>query len=161
MEPALPRVLADPADLTARADVQQASLLAGLAISQTRTAIAHAISYPLTLHLGVPHGLACSFTLPAILDLFDAPGQAIPLDDGLRRRIRCMLGRLDLAQGLASYANRDDVWSLRDLMRHPGRSDNFTMPISEETMRLIVFSSLTRADYEANAIRKDRQHDSA
>jgi len=47
--------------------MQIASVLAGLAISQTRTALAHGISYPVTSHLGVPHGLACSFTLPQLL----------------------------------------------------------------------------------------------
>lgn len=50
-----------------RRELQEASFLAGLAISQTRTAIAHAISYPFTSHFGVPHGLACSFSLSTIL----------------------------------------------------------------------------------------------
>lgn len=56
---ALPIALSDPANWSARSDLQNASLFAGLAISHTRTAIAHAISYPLTTHFGVPHGLAC------------------------------------------------------------------------------------------------------
>ena len=47
--------------------MMEASLLSGLAISQTRTALAHSISYPLTTHFGLPHGFACSFTLPEIL----------------------------------------------------------------------------------------------
>jgi len=42
------------------------SLAAGLAISHTRTALCHSISYPLTLHFGVPHGLACAFTMPEV-----------------------------------------------------------------------------------------------
>lgn len=46
----------------------QASNLAGKAINITRTSIAHAISYIYTLNFGVPHGLACSFTLPKIHD---------------------------------------------------------------------------------------------
>ena len=44
-----------------------AALSAGLAFSNTRTAIAHSISYPVTLHHHVVHGIACSFTLPMIL----------------------------------------------------------------------------------------------
>jgi alcohol dehydrogenase len=47
--------------------MMEASLLAGLAISQTRTALAHSMSYPVTAHFDVPHGIACSFTLPSIL----------------------------------------------------------------------------------------------
>lgn len=54
-------------DLRGRTKMLEASLLAGLAISGTRTGIAHSISYPLTAHFGIPHGLACSFTLPAIV----------------------------------------------------------------------------------------------
>ena len=43
-----------------------ASNYAGKAINITRTSIAHAISYKYTLEHDVPHGLACSFTLPKI-----------------------------------------------------------------------------------------------
>jgi len=49
--------------------LSEAALLAGLAISQTRTALCHSISYPLTAHFGVPHGYACAFTMPAVLKL--------------------------------------------------------------------------------------------
>ncbi len=63
---ALPRVLADDRQLKIREELLRASLFSGLAISQTRTALAHSISYPLTAHLGIPHGLACSVTLPAL-----------------------------------------------------------------------------------------------
>ena len=41
-----------------------AALTAGLAFSNTRTALAHSISYDMTMHHGLPHGIACSFTLP-------------------------------------------------------------------------------------------------
>jgi alcohol dehydrogenase len=64
----LTALLADPSDLFLRAKLMEASLLAGYAISQTRTALAHSISYPLTSMFGLPHGFACSFSLPAILD---------------------------------------------------------------------------------------------
>lgn len=53
--------------LAERDQMSEASLLAGLAISQTRTALCHSISYPITLHFGVPHGLACAFTMPYVL----------------------------------------------------------------------------------------------
>jgi alcohol dehydrogenase class IV len=42
-------------------------MFAGLAFSNTKTAISHSISYPITLKYKVPHGIACSFTLPIIL----------------------------------------------------------------------------------------------
>ncbi|QOW63584.1 phosphonoacetaldehyde reductase [Campylobacter hepaticus] len=45
-----------------------ASIHAGLAFSNTQTALAHAISYPITMKLGLSHGLACSFTIPILLE---------------------------------------------------------------------------------------------
>ncbi|WP_413813784.1 iron-containing alcohol dehydrogenase, partial [Rhizobium sp. Root482] len=45
---ALGKVANTPDDLQARSDMAQASLLAGLCISHTRTALAHSMSYPIT-----------------------------------------------------------------------------------------------------------------
>jgi len=56
-----------PNDIAAREGMARASLLAGLAFSNTQTTAAHAMSYPLTTHFGVPHGLACSISVPELL----------------------------------------------------------------------------------------------
>ena len=63
----LPKLLNDLNNLELRYAIAEASLNAGLAFSNTKTAIAHNISYPITLGWGVQHGIACSFTLPTIL----------------------------------------------------------------------------------------------
>lgn len=52
-----------PTNLAYREKLCRASVLAGLAFSQTRTTACHSISYPLTMHYEVPHGLAVSMTL--------------------------------------------------------------------------------------------------
>lgn len=54
-----------------------AATLAGQAISITGTTAAHAMSYPLTARLGVPHGLACALNLTWLVPLVEAapPGQ--------------------------------------------------------------------------------------
>ena len=57
----------NPASLPARSAMSLAALCSGLAISVTRTGLAHSMSYPITAHLGVPHGLACGICLPAVL----------------------------------------------------------------------------------------------
>ncbi|MGJ3259885.1 MAG: phosphonoacetaldehyde reductase [Rhodospirillales bacterium] len=62
----LATALESPADIGLRSNVQSAALLSGLAMGTTQTALAHSISYPFTSRFGVPHGLACSFTLPVI-----------------------------------------------------------------------------------------------
>jgi alcohol dehydrogenase len=63
----LPRLVNDLKDLELRSRMASAALSAGLAFSNTRTAIAHSVSYPVTLHRNVAHGIACSFTLPVVL----------------------------------------------------------------------------------------------
>ena len=52
-----------------RIALARASLLAGLAMSQTQTALAHALSYDLTLNEHMPHGHACAVWLPMVWEL--------------------------------------------------------------------------------------------
>lgn len=56
-----------PDDRKARNAMHLASLMAGVAFSQTRTTGIHAISFPLTAEFGASHGTACSITLPAFI----------------------------------------------------------------------------------------------
>ena len=63
----LPALLGAPDDRALRGRIALAALLAGMAFSNTKTALAHSISYDMTLRYGLPHGIACSFTLPMVL----------------------------------------------------------------------------------------------
>ena len=63
----LPRVLADGADLEARADVQLAAAWAGLAIENSMLGAAHALANPLTARHGLPHGQAVGMMLPHVV----------------------------------------------------------------------------------------------
>ena len=47
-----------------------AANFSGKAINIAKTSICHAISYPITTHYGVPHGLACALTLPFFMRHF-------------------------------------------------------------------------------------------
>jgi len=62
----LRRAVDEPRDLETRERLCRASVLAGLAFSQTRTTACHSISYPLTLMFDIPHGLAASITLDPV-----------------------------------------------------------------------------------------------
>jgi alcohol dehydrogenase class IV len=59
----------DPSDLNVRNNLIKASAIAGLAFSNTTTAAAHSISYPLTIRFGIPHGVASSISLIPLLEL--------------------------------------------------------------------------------------------
>lgn len=67
------KVLNQPNDITLRKEIALGSLYAGLAFSNTRTTACHSISYPLTLALGMVHGIAASITLAKIMAInFDS-----------------------------------------------------------------------------------------
>lgn len=51
-----------------RAALQYASMVAGMAIAQTGTALVHAMGYPLTYHKGMPHGRANGVLLSGYLN---------------------------------------------------------------------------------------------
>ncbi len=132
----------------------ECSLFAGMAISQTRTALCHSISYPITAHYGVPHGLACAFTMPSVLRLnlraddgrFDqvaaqlhaggvGTGDILFLFDELyeelsvRQRVRSAVGRLE------------GLLSLIPQMYTPERANNNLAPIDETDIEQILRSS--------------------
>lgn len=91
-----------------RAQLMEASLLAGMAISQTRTALCHSISYPITARFGVPHGLACGIWMPQVLS-FNAPA-----DDGRLARLALLLGFAsmpDFRKGLEQLLEKLEAWS--------------------------------------------------
>ncbi len=63
----LPLLLNDLNNVQYRTEILKACMYAGMAFSNTQTAVAHAMSYSITLNHGIPHGIACSFTLPMLL----------------------------------------------------------------------------------------------
>ncbi|RVT50125.1 iron-containing alcohol dehydrogenase PsrA [Rubrivivax albus] len=90
----LPKLMKHLDDLDLRSRMALAALRAGMAFSNTRTALAHSISYEMTLRHGLPHGIACSFPLPMVLERaigqrYDRDavleGALGPLDDAPRR----------------------------------------------------------------------------
>ena len=58
----LRRAYRDGSNMIARKNMAAASVLAGLAFSQTGTTGSHGCSYVLTTHYGMAHGTACAFT---------------------------------------------------------------------------------------------------
>lgn len=57
----------EPENEMARSSMMKASVMAGIAFSQTRTTGIHAISFPLTAEFHANHGTACAITLPAFI----------------------------------------------------------------------------------------------
>lgn len=151
---ALPRLKSDLTDHKARALIAEASLLAGMCISQTRTALCHSISYPITAHFDMPHGLACTFSMSAIAQavLADAPQG---LDDVARLSgqgdAAVLVGRLDAVLDTVGLSTLTARWlpeprsallDLCDEMVTPGRADNFVLPVDTNFLADIISKSV-------------------
>lgn len=135
-----------PEDLPGREALQQAALLAGLAISQNKTAILHAISYPLTLKYGIPHGLACSFALSGIGELVNqAEAWRSPEDFKLARQATVLAREFNLPELMRSYCSIEDILALAPEMYAPERADNFILPLSREQLLKVLTSSMQQA----------------
>jgi alcohol dehydrogenase len=116
---ALPPLVADPGDIALRTGVARAALLAGLAMSNTKTALAHALSYAITLEHGVAHGIACSFSLPRVMRAAigvdadcDGPLEAIfgpDLEAGAGRLAEFLAG-LGVSAAPADHGVADQEW---------------------------------------------------
>lgn len=126
----LPVVMTELHNIESRANMLQASLLAGLAISQTKTAIAHSISYPLTAHYGVPHGLACSFTLVNIITFYlkQNPNSSFK---SIMIQTRTMLMEFDLSKHLGKYVTSAQVNNVKSEMFNFDRLGNFDLNLDD------------------------------
>jgi alcohol dehydrogenase len=145
-----PRRYAEPA---VRRAVQDASVEAGLAFSATRTAIAHSISYPLTARLGVPHGLACSFTLPEVLRLngrhapergaLIAGALGAPSPEDAAARFYALYETLGVGTRLAGYVGtRARAAGLRCSFIAPGRAENNLAPVDQAGAERLLEAAL-------------------
>ena len=63
------RVLSDPGDMEARAQMQLGACFAGMAIETSMLGAAHATANPLTAHHDITHGQAVGMMLPAVIRL--------------------------------------------------------------------------------------------
>lgn len=131
----LPMLAEDLRNVDLRERMARASTLAGFAFSNTKTAIAHSLSYPITLRHGVPHGIACSFSLPMIVRSVAKEGgicaeglRAIFGDDNRSAsdELSAFLERLDVSTDYRSYGiDEAEFISLVDLAFDGERGQNF------------------------------------
>lgn len=129
----------------------ECSLLAGLSISQTRTSICHSISYPITSYFGVPHGLACGFTMPFVLryNLKNDDGRLTQLSKDLFGKQASKTDLIDLfdkfhsslkiQERVKSYISSfDKLDKLADKMITPNRAENNMCKVEAKDIKAII-----------------------
>lgn len=116
----LPTLLGQLHRVDLRARLAVAAVQAGVAFSNTKTALAHSLSYGLTLERGVAHGIACSFSLPCVMRM--AFGRDVQLDalllsvfdagdvDAAVETLSAFLERLGVSTNPAAYGIGAGQW---------------------------------------------------
>ena len=122
--------------------LQVAAVYGGLAISISRTAISHSISYPLTSHLSIPHGLAVGFTLAAIYESLNGEELKFVEDQFSMAEVVLQLKNIDLLHHIHRHANTAQILNLVDEMSTSDRAKNFIRPINRELIISILKKSL-------------------
>lgn len=135
----------EPGDIQAREMLCRASVLAGLAFSQTRTTACHSISYPMTMIFEMPHGLAAAITLEAVanrnkghfpndirlLALFERYGGLLHwMDTVCGEEIKLRLSAFGITQ--------DDIEIIVDKAFAGGRMENNPVDFKKEDVRKIL-----------------------
>lgn len=119
-----------------RSNMMKACMYAGFAFSNTQTAIAHGMSYYITAHKGVDHGIACSFTLPMLID--SVIGEYKFIDNALKEifgelssnKLRALLKDLNVSTEFSSYGiNEQELKKLKDSLKNNPRAANSLVPI--------------------------------
>lgn len=135
----LPLLADDLDNLEYRTEILKACMYAGFAFSNTQTAIAHAMSYYITANKGVPHGIACSFTLPMLID--NIIGKYDFIDEALEEifgelsssSLRMMLKELDVSTEFSDYEiSEEELEHLKHSLNNNQRAGNSLVGFKNE-----------------------------
>ncbi len=143
------RAYQDGNDMEAKEDMSLASLMAGIAFGQPKTAASHACSFPLTNLYHLPHGEACAFTLDALLRLnCETDGERLetfakmvgfPNVDAMADAIHSLKVNMGMRYTLAQAGIADeDVPMLARLCRHPNLDNNPTKMSQERLVEMFL-----------------------
>ena len=136
----------------AREEMAKGSMMAGMAFSNTRTTAGHSISYPLTMHHGLPHGVAVSMLIAPVLELnaaavkdMDALLKALGAEkmEDVRPRIENILREAGHSTHLKDWGVTEaDLPILVSQSITKGRADNNPVELTEEVVYDILHSIL-------------------
>jgi alcohol dehydrogenase len=146
----LPRVVADGADLSSRQAMQEAAFLAGIAIDNCGTGIAHSIGHALGTRYHIAHGISVAVGMRAALE-WNVAGQSVAYGDAATA-MRCNVERVpDLFaelcdnSGLASAVgsaettmSADDIATTMIAIENRPMLDNNARGVDDDDRRMLA-----------------------
>lgn len=129
-------------DIKTARNLQTAATFGGLAISISKTALSHSISYPLTSHLKIPHGLAVGFSLVAIFENLDTESRNYVENGQSLQKLISALWDLNLGAQILKFASRKQIFDLIPEMLASERSANFVQTVDSKLVKRVVSFAL-------------------
>ena len=136
----LPEVVNDLQDPIARKFLLQASNKAGQAINITKTSLNHSISYPLTNIYNLPHGFACAFSVPGIVEFYKSE-LAFSKHNELYKKANNLVSNLELNEIYKKYLKFLDIEEVALKVLDNSRSKNFEYKINNKILINILSHS--------------------
>tara|TARA_B100000427_G_scaffold3142_1_gene3072 strand:- start:254 stop:1342 length:1089 start_codon:yes stop_codon:yes gene_type:complete len=123
-----------------RAEALYASNLSGRAINISRTSLNHSISYPLTNYYGLPHGLACAFSVISTIEYFKTD---IKKSDFAKFLFMASdtIKELQLSRIYRRHLNKLDVEIISNNTLKNSRSNNFPYELGSKIVQEILNES--------------------
>lgn len=125
------------------------SILSGFCIKKTRTSICHSMSYPLTLHYNIPHGLACIATMPGVFYIilkknnkkFDKLLIEMKYKNLSKffKDLDYIFNNLQIKKHILSFLkSKNHFTNKKNEMLTPGRADNFIYKLDDNILDEIL-----------------------
>lgn len=143
-------LIANYGEATYHDAMAKGSMIAGLAFSNTRTTACHSISYPLTMHFGIPHGVAVSMLIAPMIvyndnfledkeALLEAFGVKTVSD--IRKKMDDIMKQANIQVGLRDWnVKEEDIDFLVENAFTKGRIDNNPKVLDKEDVEEILRS---------------------
>ncbi|MBA7536658.1 Long-chain-alcohol dehydrogenase 1 [subsurface metagenome] len=133
----------NPTKIEFREKMLLGSLESGLAFSNTKTTAVHSVSYPITAHFDVPHGLACALTLAAFLEFNSIEGE-----DNLEEAPQRIL---DIAYQMNCKTVQEVKSRITEIMKNMNLPIRFRdVGINKKDIDIIVNEGFTKGRVENN-----------
>ncbi|MGX8833420.1 iron-containing alcohol dehydrogenase [Amedibacillus sp. YH-ame6] len=144
----------EPDNKAARQNMMLASLLAGLAFTQTRTTGSHVLSYPISAMFHCTHGEACAVTLPAFIRISHelASNKMMKLEFQLNYQnehefavaIEKLLDKINMPNKLSQLGvHKDDIEKIaNDAMNYKNQLDLTPATMDVDSLKKLMYSIL-------------------